>query len=157
MKEVTMNLLRIVPSRELEEMSERFARLVGRIPAGRDNNNEKEMMTVADWVPLVDITEDEKEYLIKVELPEVKREDVKVMVQDGILTIQGERKADYEDKGKKYHRTERMHGTFLRSFTLPDDADETKVLAEVKDGVLKVHVPKSEKAKPRAIEVKVAA
>jgi HSP20 family protein len=115
------------------------------------------MMAVADWVPLVDITEDEKEYLIKVELPEVKREDVKVMIQDGVLTIQGERKADYEDKGKKYHRTERMHGTFLRSFTLPDDADETKVLAEVKDGVLKVHVPKSEKAKPRAIEVKIAA
>lgn len=152
-----MNLMRMVPSRELEEMTERFARLIGRLPAERDNGDGKEMLAVADWAPAVDIVEDDKEYLIKAELPEVKKEDVKVMVQDCVLTIQGERKNEGEEKGKKYHRVERPYGRFVRTFTLPDDADETKVMAEFKDGVLRVHVPKSEKAKPRAIEVKVAA
>jgi len=150
-----MNLLRVDPSRELEEMSERFARLIGRLPGRRENG--KEAMAVADWAPAVDISEDDKEYVIKAELPEVNKDDVKVMVQDGVLTIQGERKQEKEEKGKKYHRIERTYGTFVRSFVVPDDADETKVMAEFKEGVLKVHLPKSEKAKPQAIEVKVLA
>lgn len=150
-----MNLLRVDPLRELEEMSERFAHLIGRLPGRRENG--KEAMAVADWAPAVDISEDDKEYVIKAELPEVKKDDVKVMVQDGVLTIQGERKQEKEEKGKKYHRIERTYGTFVRSFTVPDDADQTKVMAEFKEGVLKVHLPKSEKAKPQAIEVKIAA
>lgn len=113
-------------------------------------------MTVAEWSPLVDITEDEKEYLIKAELPEVKKEEVKITVQDDVLTISGERKYEKEEKGKKYHRVERAYGSFVRSFTLPEDADGTKVAAEFKDGVLKVHLPKSEKAKPKSIEVTVS-
>jgi HSP20 family protein len=115
----------------------------------------KEAMTVAEWVPLVDIVEDEKEYLIKAELPEVKKEDVKVTVEDDVLTITGERKYEKEEKGKKYHRVERAYGSFERSFTLPEDADGSKVSAEFKDGILKVRLPKSEKAKPKAVEVKV--
>ncbi len=149
-----MNLLRLDPSRELEEMSERFTRLLGRLPARQEGS--KETLTVADWSPAVDISEDAKEYVIKAELPEVKKEDVKVTVQDGVLTIQGERKQEKEEKGKKYHRIERTYGTFVRSFTVPDDADDMKVMAEFTDGVLHVHLPKSEKAKPKAIEVKVA-
>jgi HSP20 family protein len=149
-----MNLLRVDPSRELEEMSERFSRLIGRMPARQENG--KEMMAVADWTPAVDVSEDDKEYVIKAEIPEVKKEDVKVMVQDGVLIIQGERKQEKEEKGKKFHRIERTYGTFVRSFAVPDDADETTVMAEFKDGLLTVHLPKSEKAKPRAIEVKVA-
>jgi HSP20 family protein len=148
-----MNLLRVDPSRELEEMSERFARLIGRLPVRQENG--KEMMAVADWTPAVDISEDNKEYVIKAEVPEVKKDDVKVMVQDGVLIIQGERKQEKEEKGKKYHRIERTWGTFVRSFAVPDDADETKVMADFKDGLLNIHLPKSEKAKPRAIEVKV--
>ena len=73
-----------------------------------------------------------------------------------VLTIAGERKFEKEEKGKKYHRVERSYGSFVRSFTLPEDADGTKVSAEYKDGVLRVHLPKSEQAKPKAIEVKVA-
>jgi len=80
-------------------------------------------MTVADWSPLVDITEDEKEYVIKTDLPEVKKEDVKVTVENGIVTITGERKLEKEEKGKRYHRIERSYGNFVRSFSLPDDAD----------------------------------
>ena len=86
----------------------------------------------------------------------MKREDVKVTVENGVLNITGERKLEKEEKDKKYHRIERSYGNFLRSFTLPDGADGSKVYAEFKDGVLKVHLPKSEKARAKALEVKVA-
>jgi HSP20 family protein len=112
-------------------------------------------MTVAQWSPLVDITEDEKEYVIKAELPELKKEDVKISVQHDVVSISGERKSEKEEKGKKYHRVERQYGRFVRSFTLPEDSDGSKIAAEYKDGVLKVRLPKSEKAKPKSIEVQV--
>ena len=142
------------PFRELEEMQNRLSTLVGRAPV-RKNGEKKEAMTVAEWAPLVDITEDDKEYLIKAELPEVKKEDIKLTAHNDVLTITGERKYEKEEKGKKYHRVERAYGSFERSFTLPEDADEGKIAAEFKDGVLKVHLPKSEKAKPKSIEVKI--
>lgn len=138
----------------MEQLENRLSSFFGRAPARR-HNGEQETMTVAEWSPLVDITEDDKEYLIKAELPEVKKEDVKVTVENGVLTITGERKFEKEEKGRKYHRVERAYGTFVRSFTLPDDADANKVTAEFKDGVLKVSVIKSESAKPKQIEVKV--
>lgn len=147
-------LVRWDPFKELEEMEKRIAALFGRAPL-RKNGDKQEALTVAEWAPLVDISEDEKEYLIKAELPEVKKGDVKVSVQDDVLTIAGERKSEKEEKGKKYHRIERAYGSFLRSFTLPEDADGAKVSAEFKDGVLTVHLPKSEKAKPKSIEVTV--
>ncbi len=150
-----MTLVRWDPFRELEEMSDRLNRMVSRPALPRTNGNGKEAMTVADWVPSVDVSETEGEYQIKAELPEVKKEDVKVTVEDGVLTIQGERKHEKEEKGKKYHRVERSYGSFVRSFTLPDLVDEEKVKAEFKDGVLNVQLPKSEKAKPKAIEVAV--
>lgn len=145
-------LMRWDPFRELEDMSERLNRMFAR-PATRTNG--KETMIVADWTPSVDISETDGEYLIKAELPDVKREDVKVTLEDGVLTIQGERKQEREEKGKKYHRVERSYGSFVRSFSLPDVIDEEKVKAEFRDGVLNLHLPKSEKAKPKAIEVKV--
>ena len=142
------------PFKELNEMENRLATMFGRAPV-RKNGEKDEAMTVAEWAPLVDITEDEKEYLIKAQLPEVKKDDMKVSVQDGILTIAGERKSEKEEKNKKFHRVEWAYGSFSRSFTLPEDADADKVAGDFKDGVLKVHVPKSEKAKPKKIEVKV--
>jgi len=117
---------------------------------------QEEPIAVAEWAPMVDISEDDKEYLIKAELPEVKKEDVKVTAEEGTLTIMGERKFEKEVKGKKYHRVERAYGSFGRSFSLPDDASPAKVSAEFKDGVLTVHLAKTEKAKPQQIEVKVA-
>ncbi|MER3425282.1 MAG: heat-shock protein Hsp20 [Nitrospiraceae bacterium] len=149
-----MNVLRWDPFRELEEMSERLNRVIGRTSLRRDDG--KEMLTVADWVPAVDIIETESEYLIKAELPEVKKEEVKITLQEGVLTIQGERKQEKEEKGKKFHRIERTYGTFSRSFTLPDYVDDARVSAEFREGVLNLHLPKSEKSKPRAIEVKVS-
>ncbi len=142
------------PFKDLEEMEKRLSTYWGR-PAARTEAG-KEAMTVAEWSPLVDITEDDKEYLIKADLPDVKKEDVKLTVQDDVMSISGERKYEKEAKGKKYHRVERTYGSFLRSFTVPDDADGNKVSAEFKEGVLNVHLPKSEKAKPKSIEVKVS-
>jgi HSP20 family protein len=143
------------PFKELDELNKRLSMIFGRAPVRKEGEKE-EAMTVAEWAPLVDIVEDEKEYLIKAELPEVKREDVKVSVEEGVLTVSGERKFEKEEKGKKYHRIERAYGRYARSFTLPDDADPSKVTAEFKDGVLRVRLPKSEKAKPKSIEIKVA-
>ena len=148
-----MTLVRWDPFRELEDMSERLNRVFAR-PALRTTGG-KEQLTVADWTPSVDISETEQAYLIKAELPEVKKEDVKVTVEDGVLTLSGERRQEKEEKSKKYHRVERSYGSFLRSFALPESVDETGVKAEYKDGVLNLHLPKAEKAKPKAIEVKV--
>jgi len=106
-------------------------------------------------MPTVDISESDTEYLIKAELPEVKKEDVKVTVENGVLTLQGERRQEKEEKGKKYHRVERSYGNFARSFTLPESVDEGAVKAEYKDGMLNLHLPKTEKVKPKSIDVKV--
>jgi HSP20 family protein len=142
------------PWRDLEDVEKRLSGIWGRRPG--KGEGEKEAISVAEWSPLVDITEDEKEYLIKAELPEMKKEDVKLTVENNVLCISGERKYEKEEKDKKYHRVERAYGSFMRSFTLPDDADGAKVAAEYKDGMLKVHLPKSEKAKPKSIDVKVS-
>ncbi|WP_455241827.1 Hsp20/alpha crystallin family protein [Petrachloros mirabilis] len=148
-------LTRWSPLKELEEMEKRLSTLFGRAPVPTAGDK-KEAIAVAEWSPLVDITEDEKEYLVKAELPEMKKEEIKINVHDDVLSISGERKYEKEEKGKKYHRVERAYGSFMRSFTLPEDADGSKVSAEYKDGVLRVHLPKSEKAKPKAVEIKVA-
>jgi HSP20 family protein len=149
-----MTLVRWDPFRELEDMSERLNRMFSR-PAVTAKNG-KESLTVADWIPTVDISETDGEYVIKAELPDVKKEDVKITLEDGVLTLTGERRQEKEEKSTKYHRVERSYGSFVRSFSLPDLIDETKVKAEYRDGMLNLHLPKSEKAKPRAIEVKVA-
>ena len=140
------------PFLDLENFQNRLSTLLGR-PLSRNGHGQKEL-TLADWTPLTDITEDEKEYLIKAELPEVKKEDVKVTVQNGMLIMTGERKFEKEEKKKKYHRVARSYGTFMRS--LPEDGDANKVKAEFKNGLLTVHVPKRGHAKPKQIEVNVA-
>jgi len=113
-------------------------------------------MAVTEWSPLVDISEDDKEYRIKVELPEIKREDISVTTEAGALTVMGERKFEKEEPARKYHRVERAYGTFGRSFALPDDADPAKVRAEFKDGVLTIHLLKDEKVKAQEIRVPIA-
>jgi HSP20 family protein len=142
------------PWKELEEMEKRLSTVFGpaRSAAGGDK---KEAIAVTEWSPLVDITEDDKEFVVKAEIPEMKKEDIKINVHDDVLTISGERKYEKEETNKKYHRVERAYGRFMRSFTLPEDADGTRVMAEYKDGLLNVHLPKSEKAKPKSIEVEI--
>jgi HSP20 family protein len=141
------------PGKEFEELEKRISSLFGREPLG---NGDKEIMKVTDWSPSVDVTEDEKEYLITADAPGVKREDLKVTVQNGTLTISGERKSEKEEKGKKFHKVERSHGSFARSFSLPEDAEDEKLSAQFKDGVLTVHLPKAAKAKAKNKEIQIA-
>ena len=143
------------PLKELEDMEKRLSSIFGRPPLA-GNGESKEAISVTQWSPLVDITEDDKEYIVKAEVPEMNKEDIKINVHNDVLTISGERKYEKEEKGKKFHRVERAYGSFMRSFTLPEDADGSKINAEYKDGILKVHLPKSEQAKKKAIEVKIA-
>lgn len=147
-------LTRLNPFREIEDIQNRLYNLFN--PNQARPSGEQESMTVSEWTPLVDIIEDDKDYVIKAELPEVNKGDVKVTVENGLLTISGERKFEKEEKGKRYHRVERAYGSFVRCFSLPDDTDSDKVNAEFKDGVLKVRVAKSEHARPKQVEVKVS-
>jgi HSP20 family protein len=126
-----------------------------RIYALAGDGGREEGITTTEWAPLVDISEDDKEYLVKADLPELKKEEVKLRVENGVLTLSGERKFQKEEKTTKHHRVERAYGSFTRSFSLPDDVEAAKVNAEFKDGVLKVHLPKSANSKPKSIEIKV--
>ena len=144
------------PLREMDEAQNRFNPFFLAGFPNRMGSGEIHSLTVADWSPEVDISEDDQGYLLKADLPETKKEDVKVTVEDGILSVSGERKSVKEDQKRKFHRIERSFGTFRRSFTLPEDADSTKVTAEFRDGVLKVHLPTTTKARSKALEVKVA-
>ena len=109
----------------------------------------------AAWSPVVDIEETDKNYMIRAELPGLDKDKVKVSVEDGVLMLSGERNLERKVEGKTFHRVERSHGTFSRSFTLPEDADAEKVNANYRDGLLEVSVTKREDAKPKAIEVRV--
>jgi HSP20 family protein len=149
-----MNLVRWDPFRELEEMSTRLNRFFGQPLVRR--TTEEDGALFGDWAPAIDVQETDKEYLLKADLPEVRKEDVKVDVKDGVLTVEGERKQEKEEKGRKFHRIERSYGKFVRRLGLPTDVDDQKIVAEFKDGVLNVHIPKSPATKPRSIEIKVA-
>jgi HSP20 family protein len=152
-----MAITRWNPFRELEEMNERLNRMFGNFDLTRDaERSTKDALVGFDWSPSVDISETNEEFLIKAELPEVKKEDVKIAIEDGVLRISGERKQEKEEQNKKFHRVERAYGSFMRSFTLPSNIDDTKVRAEYKDGVLTMRLPKSATAKPKSLEIKVS-
>ena len=142
------------PIKELDEFQNRLTTFFSNSPVRQDAENE--WLTTSTWAPLVDITEDDKEYSIKADLPEVEKDNVKVSVNNGMLVLSGEHKFEKEDKNKKYHRVERSYGSFVRSFALPEDTDPAKISADFKNGVLIVRVAKSEKAQPRQIEVKIS-
>jgi len=149
-----MNLVKWNPFRELEDVSNRLNSIFGRLPATTESG--QEMLAMADWTPTVDISETDDAYLIRAEIPGVKKEEAKVTLQDGMLTIQGERKQEKEEKNKRFHRIERAYGSFVRSFRVPDNVDETSVTAEFKDGLLNVTLPKSKKAESKSVNVNIA-
>lgn len=115
----------------------------------------EETMPFMAWTPLCDIYETEKELVLKMELPEMKKEDVHVTLENNVLTLRGERKFDEKVERENFHRMERHYGEFLRSFTLPTFVDGNKIFAEFKDGILTVTLPKNTAAIPKQIEVKV--
>ena len=107
------------------------------------------------WSPVVDIEETEKNYEIRAELPGLTKDKVKVTLEGGVLTLSGERDLERKVEGKTFHRVERSHGTFSRSFTLPEDVDPESVAANFKDGLLDIQVAKREEVLPKSIEVRV--
>jgi len=148
-----MNLTRFDPFRDLELLTNRLNRMLG--PTLSAGLTEDEGVRFGDWAPAMDVEETDKAYVIKADLPAIPREDVKVHIEDGVLTIEGERKQEKEEKGKKFHRIERSYGKFVRRLALPTDVDQQHVGADFKEGVLQVQLPKKATATPRAVEVKV--
>jgi HSP20 family protein len=128
-----------------------FNRLANWPQLGIEGNGGRKL----DWAPSADISETDKEYVIRAQLPAVKKEDVQVTFDEGMITIKGERKQQKEDKNEKFHRVESFYGSFERSFSLPDNVNADAIRCDSKDGVLSVHIPKTEtsKQKPKQITV----
>ena len=146
-----MRVIKWEPFREVDDVFDRFfADAFRRWPRAT-----VEGRAAADWAPAADVTETEGEYLIKAELPEVRKEDVSLSVQDGVLTLTGERKQEKRDDNEKVHRVERFHGSFARRFSLPEDADEQSIKAESKDGVILIRIPKHKVVQPQARQIEV--
>jgi len=142
------------PFREMAEINERLNRAFGNQLLTPEHGN-KDALVGFDWVPPVDILETTEEFQVKAQLPDVKREDIKIDVQDGVLSITGERKQEKEEQNKKWHRVEQSYGSFLRTFSLPNNVDQSQIQAEYKDGILTLRLPKAVAAQPRSIDIKV--
>jgi HSP20 family protein len=149
-----MAMTRFDPFRDLAVLQDRMNRLFNDT-YGR--NREDDLMSRGSWTPAVDIYEIEGSLVLKAELPDLRREDIDVSVENSTLTIRGERKLDSEIEQQNFHRIERPYGNFLRQFSLPPTVDPSKIGAEYKNGVLTVKLPVREEAKPRTINVEVAA
>ncbi len=140
------------PFHELEQMHQRLTSL---IEDGRQPRNGRGLPPPDAWAPTVDIIENDSAYLVTAEIPGVRKEDIHITLEEGVLTIAGERKQEQTEKTRKLHRLERSYGAFSRSFGLPENIDAEKIEARYRDGVLAVAVAKSETARPRHIEVRV--
>lgn len=142
-------LVRFNPLTELQEMSDRINRLFGEYQRGEDD-----VMRRGNWIPVVDIYDDgSHELVIKAELPDMKREDIDLTVENNTLTLRGEKKQESDVTHDQYHRVERVFGSFSRSFSLPPTVDPDRVHAEYRDGVLTIRLPMREEAKPRQISI----
>jgi len=145
-----MRLVRWDPLQELLAMSNRLNRTVN------DPYVQRTEDSYGAWAPPVDIFERQDQLVIRAEVPGVHKEDMDVRIENGVLTLHGERKEEREEKDVNTHLMERVYGSFTRSFSLPTTVDPTRVTAAYKDGVLEVTVPKVETAKPKKVEIKVA-
>lgn len=141
------------PFREMEELSNRLNRTIG---FGRMfGNGETEALSQEEWYPACDVSETDAEYRVRAEIPRVDRKDVHVTVDRGVLTIQGSRKEEKEEKGERFHRRELAYGNFARRFTLPPDADEKRIDATFKDGVLLVTIPRTAGKEGKAKQIDI--
>ena len=148
-----MTLTRWQPYRDLMSLQRRFNQMFNDSEYSRESDDSS--ISTAAWHPAADIYENKDEYVFKVELPGISKDDVNIEFEKGTLTIKGERKAEKEVKDENYHRYERAYGTFARSFSLPRSVDDKKISAKMKNGILEVKVPKAEEAKVKAIPIKI--
>lgn len=147
-------MVRFDPFRDMAVLQERMNRLFNDTYGPR---REDDLMNRGTWTPPVDIYEADGELVLKAEVPDMRREDIDVSVENNTLTIRGERKLDHEIKQDSFHRIERAYGSFVRTFSLPPTVDAARIAAEYKHGVLTIKLPVREEAKPRTINVEVAA
>jgi HSP20 family protein len=148
-----MAIVKVDPFRELAAMQDRMARLFGDVYLRDEDTGFR-----GNWTPAVDIFEtDNHDLVLKAELPGMTRDEIEVVVENGTLVLKGQKKFDETVKQEHYRRIERSYGQFYRSFTLPNTVDATKVAADYKNGILTVKLPFREEAKPRTINVEVAA
>ena len=148
-----MNLVRWDP---LYEMDQFFSRPLSSYMGLRPRlTTETDDDAPSAWTPTLDVSETEGEFLIRADLPSVKKDDVSVTIDNDVLTIAGERKFEKAEQSEKVHRRESLRGTFSRSLSLPDNVNRSDIHAESRDGVLTVHVPKTKSERARAIEIKV--
>ena len=150
-----MAIVRWEPLRDLLSLQERMNRMFGEY-RGAAAGSDDEWALGGSWAPVVDIYEQGSDIVLKAELPGVDPKDVDIRLENNVLTLRGQRKLESEVKKESYHRVERSYGSFSRSFTLPSVVDQAGIKAEVKDGILKVVLPKREEAKPKQIEISVA-
>ena len=143
-----MTLVRWNPMRDVLAMQEQMSRLMND-PYGRPSDE----MDYGAWLPPVDLKEEETRYVVDVELPGLKKEDIEVHLESGVLTIRGERRFEKDTKKENYHRIERAYGKFSRSFSLPTRVNAEGISAQYRDGVLQVIVPKAEESKPKKIAI----
>ena len=145
-----MSLVRYQPWNSMDQ----FRREMRQMLEGQSSSEEGSSIATSDWVPAVDIKETEKEFLLYADIPGVDPDEIDVHMEDGMLTIKGERESEKKEEREGYKRIERQRGTFYRRFSLPDTANADKIGAKSKNGVLEIIIPKQEKAQPRKIEVK---
>jgi len=152
-----MAIVKWNPAKELLNVEREFNRFFNTFGRhfGISSGEIDEEFENAVWMPLTDIIEGKDNYVLKLDLPGVSKNDVKISYSDGQLMISGERKQEKESKDSKYHRVERSYGKYYRSFTLPQKIQEDKIDAEFKDGQLTITVPKSEEAKPKELDIKI--
>ena len=148
-----MTLTQWTPGRDYLMLQDRINRLFSDAHGGEEG-----LMNKGTWIPPVDIFQNGKDELVmKAELPDMSRDDIKITIDNNTLTISGDKKLTDEVKDDQFHRIERRYGSFSRSFSLPATVDPTKVSAEYKNGILTLRLPLREEAKPRQVEVKIAA
>jgi len=151
-----MSIVKWNPARELlnveREMNKLFNSFGSRF--GLADSPGDDQYENAVWAPLTDVSEDKDNYVLKLDLPGVNKEDVKISFSDGQLNISGERKQEKETKELKFHRVERVYGKYYRSFTLPGAIKEDKIDAEFKNGQLLITIPKADEVKPKEIPIK---
>lgn len=145
-----MSLVRYQPWNSMEQLRREMGRMLEQHPSAEEGSS----IATSDWTPAVDIKETKKEFLIHADIPGVDPDDIDVHMEDGMLTIKGERESETKEEREGYKRVERQRGSFYRRFSLPDTANADKISAKSKNGVLEITIPKQEKAQARKIEVK---
>jgi HSP20 family protein len=146
-----MRVIKWEPFRDVDDVFDRFfADAFGRVP-----RRTADASAALDWAPPADVSETVGEYLIKAEIPEVRKEDLSLTVQDGVLTLSGERRQEKREDGERLHRVERVFGSFARRFALPEDADDQGIRAESRDGVVTIHIPKHKVVQPEPRQIQV--